>query len=135
MTEKQTIINMQQFIGKIAKLEPGCAPSSGFMEKFILEARDILKQKEQTYPMSELPISEWGSLYFSNGKNMNAKLVLSEVLRSYINFNPWDRDLKRSEFKLRLNFYAVFKGYAIDYSENGRVECVWLCSNNSNTET
>ena len=38
-------IKMQAFLLKIAKLERGCAPSAGYMEELILEAREILNIK------------------------------------------------------------------------------------------
>lgn len=36
-------IAMQKYILKIAKMECGCAPSAGYMEKLILEARKTLR--------------------------------------------------------------------------------------------
>lgn len=38
-------IKMHKYILKIAKLERGCAPSAGYMEKLIIEAREILNIK------------------------------------------------------------------------------------------
>ena len=45
MRTSPDVVQMQNYITKIAKFECGCAPSAGYMEELILEARSILNQK------------------------------------------------------------------------------------------
>lgn len=43
--EPPSMEKMQKFILKIARMECGCAPSAGYMEEIILEARKVLNIK------------------------------------------------------------------------------------------